>query len=107
MSEAALTGWPCACSGERYCAVPMIEPVCVMSEAPARAMPKSVTVTRPSSERITLCGLMSRCTIPRLWAKLAASSTWIVMSMAASGSSGPCSRTTRFSERPCRYSIAM
>ena len=30
----APTGWPCACSGERYCAVPMIEPVWVMSDAP-------------------------------------------------------------------------
>ena len=47
-SERASTGRPCACSGERYCAVPMIEPVSVMSEAPARAMPKSVTLTRPS-----------------------------------------------------------
>ena len=26
----------------------MIEPVCVMSDAPARAMPKSVTLARPS-----------------------------------------------------------
>ncbi len=43
----ALTAWPCACSGERYCAVPMIEPVSVMSEAPARAIPKSVTLTWP------------------------------------------------------------
>ena len=43
-SEAALTVRPWACSGERYCAVPMIEPVSVMSDAPARAMPKSVTL---------------------------------------------------------------
>ena len=40
-------GLPCACSGDRYCAVPMTEPVSVMSDAPARAIPKSVTLTRP------------------------------------------------------------
>ena len=70
-------GWPCACSGERYCAVPMIEPVSVMSDAPARAMPKSVTLARPSSSTITLCGLMSRCTTPRRCAKRAALRIWI------------------------------
>ena len=67
-SERASTGRPCACSGEMYCAVPMIEPVSVMSDVPARAIPKSVTRTRPSWSISTLCGLMSRCTIPRLWA---------------------------------------
>ena len=36
---------PRACSGERYCAVPMIEPSSVIWLAPARAMPKSVTFT--------------------------------------------------------------
>ena len=40
--------------------MPMIEPVCVMSDAPARAMPKSVTFARPSSSTITLWGLRSR-----------------------------------------------
>ena len=43
MSDVAVTACPCACSGDRYCAVPMIDPVSVISEAPARAMPKSVT----------------------------------------------------------------
>ncbi len=64
-SERASTGLPCACSGDRYCAVPITEPVSVMSDAPARAIPKSVTLTRPSSSIITFCGLMSRCTMPR------------------------------------------
>ena len=48
-----------------------------MSDAPARAMPKSVTFTWPSSSMITLCGLMSRCTIPRPWAKRAPCRIWI------------------------------
>ena len=55
----APTAWPWACSGERYCAVPMIEPVSVISEAPARAIPKSVTLAFHSSSTITLCGLKS------------------------------------------------
>ena len=66
----------------------MIAPVSVMSEAPARAIPKSVTLTRPSSSTITLCGLMSRWMTPRLWAKRAARRIWIVMSTARAGSSG-------------------
>ena len=87
--------------------MPMIEPVSVMSDAPARAIPKSVTFARPSSSRITLCGLMSRCTTPRLWANLAARRTWIVMSTARSGGIAPCSRTSCLSVCPFRYSIAM
>ena len=59
-SDASETACPCACSGDRYCAVPMIEPVSVTSEAPARAIPKSVTLTRSSSSMITLWGLRSR-----------------------------------------------
>ena len=67
-SERSSTARPCACSGDRYCAVPMTEPVSVMSEVPARAMPKSVTRTRPSWSIRTLWGLMSRCTTPCLCA---------------------------------------
>src|SRR5256885_8192523 len=38
----------------------MIEPVSVISDAPARAMPKSVTFTFPCGPTITLWGLKSR-----------------------------------------------
>jgi len=34
----------------------MIEPVCVMSDAPALAIPKSVTFARPSASTMTLWG---------------------------------------------------
>ena len=51
--------------------MPMIEPVSVISETPARAIPKSVTFARPSSSTITLCGLRSRWMTPRWWAKRA------------------------------------
>ena len=87
--------------------MPMIDPVSVMSDAPARAMPKSVTFARPSESSTTLCGLMSRCTTPRLWAKRAARRTWIVMSMARSGGIAPCSRTSCLSVLPSMNSIAM
>ena len=106
-SEEALTAWPWACSGDRYCAVPMIEPVSVMSEAPARAIPKSVTFTCPESSTITLCGFRSRWITPWRWANLAALRIWIVISIARIGSSGASWRTSSFSERPARYSIAM
>ena len=42
----------------------------------ARAMPKSVTLSRPSSVRIMLWGLMSRWTTPWRWANSSASSAW-------------------------------
>ena len=71
-SDPALTAWPWACSGDRYCAVPMIEPVSVMSEAPARAIPKSVTLARSPSSTITLCGFRSRWMTPRRCANRAA-----------------------------------
>ena len=85
----------------------MIAPVSVMSDAPARAMPKSVTFNRPSGSTITLCGLRSRWMIPRLCANRAARRIWIVRSIARAGSSGASSWTTRFSERPSSYSMAM
>ena len=50
----------------------MIEPVSVISEAPARAMPKSVTLAWPASSTITLCGLKSRWITPWRCAKPAA-----------------------------------
>ena len=87
--------------------MPITEPVSVMSDAPARAIPKSVTFARPSSSTMTLCGLMSRWTMPRRCAKRAAWRIWIVRSAASDGSSAPWSRTICFSERPGRNSIAM
>ena len=87
--------------------MPMIEPVSVMSEAPARAMPKSVTLAWPESSTITLWGFRSRWMIPRRWANRAALRIWIVMSIARIGSSGASSRISCLSERPGRYSMAM
>ena len=58
---------PRACSGDRYCAVPITWAVCVIvawASLIARAMPKSMTLMSPLRVTITLPGLMSRCTIP-------------------------------------------
>ena len=85
----------------------MIEPVCVMSDAPALAIPKSVTFARPSPSMMTLWGLRSRWMIPRLWAKRAARRIWIVRSIARAGASGASSWTSFLSVRPSRYSMAM
>ncbi len=66
----ASTVSPRACSGERYCAVPMTAWVWVIvadESDIARAMPKSITFTAPLSVSITLAGLMSRCTMSARW----------------------------------------
>ena len=70
MSLRASTVSPRACSGERYCAVPITAAVWVIVaevSATARAMPKSITLTWPVGVSITFAGLMSRCTMPALW----------------------------------------
>ena len=65
MSVVGDAGCPEACSGERYCTVPMTWPVAVSGTWSAmRAMPKSVILTRPSGVMSRLPGLMSRCTRP-------------------------------------------
>ena len=49
---------PCACSGERYCGVPITSPVWVSPmPSAARAMPKSVTFTRRSGRDEQVGGL--------------------------------------------------
>ena len=80
---------PRACSGDRYCAVPMIEPASVIWLAPARAMPKSVTFTRPSASHMTLCGLMSRWTMPFRCATFSAPRMSRVNPIASPTASGP------------------
>ncbi len=85
----------------------MIEPVSVISDAPARAMPKSVTFAWPASSTMTLCGLKSRWMTPRRWAKPAAWSTWMPRSMARSWPSGASWTMMSLRVRPVRHSIAM
>jgi len=53
MSDASDTDPPFACSGDRYWAVPRIDPTSVISEPAARAIPKSITFTLSASSIIT------------------------------------------------------
>ena len=87
--------------------MPMIEPASVIWLTPARAIPKSVTFSRPSASAITLCGLMSRWTTPFRCANRSAESTWRVAAIASGIGSGPRATTSSFRLRPSRYSIAM
>ncbi len=85
--------------------MPITEPVWVMSETPARAIPKSVTIALPSASTITFWGFRSRWTMPLRWAKRAASSTWRTSSTAWSGVRPP--SISCFSVGPSTYCIAM
>jgi hypothetical protein len=86
----------------------MIDPASVMPlSSPARAMPKSATLMRPSSLAITFCGLTSRCTTPRLWAAASAARIPSATSTASAGGSGPRWRMISLSVGPDRYSITM
>jgi hypothetical protein len=101
-----VTGAPRACSGERYCAVPMIDPASVICEAPARAIPKSVTFRRSPPMRM-LCGLTSRWMIPCRCAKRSASRISSVNAIACGIGSGPRVRMSSLRLRPSMTSMAM
>jgi len=109
-SERVSTCSPRACSGDRYCAVPMTAWVWVMvpaASAMARAMPKSITLTAPVGVSMTLAGLMSRCTIPAWWEYSSAESTPEVISIASSmGTAAPSRRMSR-TVWPSTYSMTM
>ena len=96
---------PWACSGDRYCAVPSTEPVWVISEAPARAIPKSTTRARPSRSTSTFWGLRSRWMIPRSCENLVPWRTWRMISTASPTVSPRLIRS--LSEAPSTYSIAI
>ena len=108
MSDRASTFPACACSGEKYCAVPSTVAVCVtVSDDAARAMPKSVTFTSPFLVIMMFAGLTSRWTMPCECANASAAHTSPAISAARSGSSGPSSRMTSRSVRPSMYSMTM
>jgi hypothetical protein len=85
----------------------MIEPVSVISDAPARAMPKSVTLACQASSTITLCGLKSLWITECRCAKPAAARIWRPRAITSSCDSGASAARTSLSERPGRCSIAM
>ncbi len=72
-----------------------------------RAMPKSVTTTRPPWSSMTLYEVTSRWTIARACAALSADSTASAMDTASSGGSAPSRRSRCLSVSPRTYSMAM
>ncbi len=88
--------------------MPTIDPTSVICATfAARAMPKSVTLSRPSSVRIMLWGLMSRWTTPWRWANSSASSAWTAQFTTSASGSGARLVISSFRVGPFRYSIAM
>ncbi len=83
----------------------MIDPASVICDAPARAMPKSVTLSR--SPMRMLCGLMSRWMIPCRCAKRSASSISCVYASACGIGSGPRVMISSLRLRPSMTSMAM
>src|SRR5919106_2277688 len=111
MSERASTGFPSACSGERYAAVPITKPVLVSVGSPvevtALAMPKSITLVSPEGVIMMLAGFTSRWTRLFSCAVASASDTWRAISEARSGASAPSSSMTSLRVRPSRYSMTI
>src|SRR3982751_3873225 len=86
MSDRASTGWPCACSGEKYAGVPITDDVCgAVASVCSRAMPKSITFTAPDRVTITFAGLMSRWMMPCSCAAWSADATFSASSTAGAG----------------------
>ncbi len=65
----------------------MMPRLVIVASATLRAMPKSVSLIRPSSEISTLPGFTSRCTMPARCADSSAAAT-------ASATAAPCSRVS-------------
>ena len=97
---------PWACSGERYCGVPITSPVLVSpTPSAARAMPKSVTLICRSGVTIRLAGFTSRCTMPLACAAPSPSAACASSSRTASGSMGTSGRITADSGWPSTSSM--
>ena len=71
----------------------------------ARAMPKSITFTAPVGVIMMLAGLMSRCTMPRLWLNSSAVHTSAMMEIARLGGSAPWRWISFPTVWPSTYSI--
>ncbi|PSK61711.1 hypothetical protein B0E53_06392 [Micromonospora sp. MH33] len=100
------TGWPAACSGDMYEAVPSTMCAAVMpAMVLARAIPKSTSTTEPSRLTSRLPGFTSRCTIPARWAACSACAACATTDMVDAGSSRPARRIQVTSGSPSTYSI--
>ena len=102
MSLRPSTGWPCACSGEMYAAVPNTADVCgaVCGPATIRAIPKSMTLTSPLRVTMTFAGLMSRWITPATCAYASASQIFSATSTACGSGGEAAARAHEVLERP-------
>jgi hypothetical protein len=111
MSDRASTGFPSACSGDRYAAVPITKPVRVRVGSPvevtARAMPKSMTFVSPDGMIMMFAGFTSLWTSPFSWALASASATSRAIFAARCDSRGPSASITSLSVWPSRYSMTI
>ena len=71
----------------------------------ARAMPKSITFTAPAEVIMMLAGLISRCTMPRLWLNSSAVHTSAMMEIARCGGIAPWRAISLPTVAPSTYSI--
>ncbi len=100
--------WPLTRSGATYSGEPTMSPVRVNPGEPSsRAMPKSVSTTRPPRSSRTLAGFTSRCSTPCRCASSSAPSTWPPTRAASRGSRVPSESITSASERPSISSITI
>ena len=106
MSLAGVSSLPDACSGLTYCAVPSTVPVRVSRAASrARAIPKSVILTWPSSVTSRLPGLMSRWMTPLRCAAYRPLAACSMMSSVTWGSRAPFRERIAASGSPCTSSM--
>ncbi len=99
---------PRARSGEMYDGAPTSMPVDVTDGSPStRAIPKSVSTTRPSCPISTFDGFTSRCRMPTRCASASTPSSSNATSAARCGGSTPSVRMTSLSERDSISSITI
>ncbi len=99
---------PSTCSGAMYAGVPTAPPTVLPSEGSSmwvRAIPKSVTTTRPLLSSITLSGFRSRCTTPASCAAERAAHVAWAMESARATDSAPARASNIESGSPSTYSI--
>ncbi len=103
--SAAGPGRPLICSGAMKPIEPTIMPVLVMAVVSfLRATPKSMTFG-PTSVRMMLEGLRSRCMIPAAWIAVSALASPVARPYSVSGLSDPYVSMCSASEGPSAYSV--
>ena len=108
-SASAPASRPSMISGAMWAGEPTSAPVIVIRSSVSRslAMPKSISLSTPSSRTMTFSGFRSRWMTPSSCAcASAAASSWMIIAASSGGSRPPSSRYCR-SVRPRMYSVTM